>query len=220
MASLTHFEMEQALRQSGVTVPPYPTAPAAPHEKDLRAEDRRLIALGTAWERELERLYALHVQEQHLSTQKDFARQFDALCVEGGMRVALKLLNEDVPHRYTGFYQATPAAMVNVGLADKKGEPRPPFLAEVPVGSSFCQFVLRDGSFLTRDSRMDDRLTGHPYKGVMLAYCGVPVFDVRGSPVGTLCHFDTLSHDVEDAQVARLHAAAGTLTRHLALKEA
>jgi hypothetical protein len=215
MASISLFDMEQVLRKAGVAVRPYPTAQLNEQAKDLRDEDRRLIALGTAWERELERLYAMYQQDQHLSQHREFAKEFAELCDVSGLGPALDLLNGGVPHRYTGFYQATPSAMINVALADKVGEPRPDFLAEVPVASSFCQFVLRDGSFLTGDSAADDRLDGHPYKGVMLAYCGVPVFNAEGEPSGTLCHFDVVVRNVAEGDLARLHAAASMLSLHL-----
>jgi hypothetical protein len=214
MASPTHFEMEQALRKAGIAVRPYPIS-SGPQAKDLRDEDQRLIASGTAWERELERLYAMHVQDQNLATHKDFAQELDRLCTEAGMHAALDLLNADVAHRYTGLYRLTPAAMVNVELSDKQREPRPDFLAEVPFADSFCQYVLRDGSFLTGDSGSDDRLNGHPYKGVMAAYCGVPIFDTLGGAIGTLCHFDMVKRDVRDEAVARLNAAATILSNYL-----
>jgi hypothetical protein len=215
MASISFFDMEQVLRKAGVAVRPYPTAQLNEHAKDLRDEDRRLIASGTAWERELERLYAMYQQDQHLSQHRGFAKDFAAVCDGSGLGPALNLLNDGVLHRYTGFYQATAVAMINLALADKAGEPRPDFLAAVPVASSFCQFVLRDGSFFTDDSAADDRLDGHPYKGVMLAYCGVPVFNAEGEPAGTLCHFDVVVRNVAEVQFARLHAAASMLSLHL-----
>lgn len=215
LPSLTHFEMEQALRKAGVAVRPYPTATRDPISHDLREEDRRLIAAGSAWELELERLYAMHVQDAHAGEQMSFALQFDTTCTEKGMGTALALLNSEVPHRFTGVYRATPTAMVLVELLDKDGAPRPDYLAEVPLASSFCQYVLRDGSFLTGNSGTDKRLNGHPYQGVLLAYCGAPIFGTQGIPIGTVCHFDAASCEVSEVQVARLHAAASILANYL-----
>ncbi|RTD83275.1 hypothetical protein EJO68_34350 [Variovorax atrisoli] len=70
--------------------------------------------------------------------------------------------------------------MVNVTLADKRRQPRPDFLAQAPLGSSFCRYFLRDGSFQTANSSDDVRLAGHPCQGVMRSYCGIPVFDSAG----------------------------------------
>lgn len=68
------------------------------------------------------------------------------------------------------------------------------FLEAVPLGISFCQFVLRDGVLLTSNSAHDDRLEGHPYRGVMVAYHGVPIPSPEGGLLGTLCHFDVSSN--------------------------
>ena len=86
-----------------------------------------------------------------------------------------------VTHRYTAVYRLVAVdIMVNVTLADKRRQPRPDFLAQVPVGSSFCRYFLRDGSFQTANSSVDVRLAGHPCQGVMRSYCGIPVFDSAG----------------------------------------
>ena len=102
-----------------------------------------------------------------------------------------------------------------MALVDKHGEPLPEFLAEVPIASSFCQYVLRDGSFLTGDSSSDRRLNGHPYQGAMLSYCGIPIFDLEGRAVGTACHFDVISHDIAEEKMAHLRAAARILSNYL-----
>ena len=107
----------------------------------------------------------------------------------------------------TAIYRLRDGRMLNVALVDKHGEPLPDFLAEVPIASSFCQYVLRDGSFLTGDSGSDTRLNGHPYQGVMLSYCGIPIFDLQGRAVGTACHFDLVARDIADEKVAHLRAA-------------
>jgi len=62
-----------------------------------------------------------------------------------------------VPHRYTVVYQLDQETLRNVELVDKAGEITPDFLAEVPGGDSFCQFVLRDGGFAQRQAA---RMTG------------------------------------------------------------
>lgn len=215
MAEISHFEMEQALRQAGFAVRPYPTQSEVFDPQDLLAADRLLIAAGTAWEHEIERLYALLLQQKHAHAHEEFARDLDERCTIEGLSAALALLNSGVSHRYTAVYRAVKDAMVNVELADKLGEPRPDFLAQVPVASSFCQYVLRDGSFLTANSASDLRLNGHPYQGVMLAYCGVPIFNAQGEATGTVCHFDVISQELPVDQVERLHAAARVLSNYI-----
>ncbi len=211
----THFEMEQRLRKAGVAVRPYPMLDKILAASDPVTADRMLVAAGTAWENEIERLFAIQLQAEELSNYSSFGQLFDEICATEGLGSALEALNDGVPHRYTAIYRLADGRMINVALADKRREPRPEFLSEVPIGSSFCQYVLRDGSFFTGDSGLDKRLTGHPYQGVMLSYCGIPVFDSRGRAVGTACHFDVISHDIAEENVGQLRAAARILSNYL-----
>ncbi len=141
--------------------------------------------------------------------------QLRAALSEAGIAGGLKFLNERIEHRYTAVYRLHDARLKNIGLYDKAGEVRPEYLAEVPLDVSFCQFVLRDGSFLTRNSGQDGRLDGHPYQGVMVAYHGVPVSDERGQLVGTLCHFDLVERNLSDENYLLLQQAAGVLREFL-----
>lgn len=212
---LTHFEMEQRLRNAGVAVRPYPTLNKFLCDVNPEAADKMLVQAGTAWENEVERLFAMQQQADELTAYASFGQLFDEVCTEEGLSAALAVLNEAVPHRYTAIYRLRDGRMLNVALVDKQGEPLPDFLAEVPIASSFCQYVLRDGSFLTGDSGSDTRLNGHPYQGVMLSYCGIPIFDLQGRAVGTACHFDLVARDIADEKVAHLRAAARILTNYL-----
>jgi GAF domain-containing protein len=127
---------------------------------------------------------------------------------QDGLDGGLKFLNATTEHRYTAVYRLRHSLLKNVGLYDKAGEIRPEFLAEVPLESSFCQFVLRDGQFLTSDSSTDDRLDGHPYKGVMMAYTGVPLRDDQGEFFGTLCHFDLVQRPLSPENFELLQQGA------------
>ncbi|QRF63305.1 hypothetical protein [Variovorax paradoxus] len=210
----THFEMERRLRNAGVAVRPYPTLDKDLSSSEPALADRLLIAAGTTWENEIERLFAIQLQAEELSNYSSFGQTFDEICAVQGIGVALQILNEDVPHRYTAVYRLAEGRMINIGLVDKLREPRPEFLSEVPIGSSFCQYVLRDGSFFTGDSGLDKRLNGHPYQGVMVSYCGIPVFDNEGKAVGTACHFDVIRHEIAEESIGRLRAAARILSNY------
>lgn len=131
--------------------------------------------------------------------------------LEANGPAGLDHLNERVAHRYTGVYQLCDGNLRNLYLFDKRGEARPEFLEVVPLADSFCQFVLRDGVFLTDDSGKDERLNGHKYQGALLAYHGVPLLNNRGELFGTLCHFDADSHQLRDDELAYLHQAARLL---------
>ena len=141
--------------------------------------------------------------------------QFEAALRSGGVGGGLRFLNESIDHRYTAVYRLNGSTLRNVGLHDKAGEVKPEYLDEVPLEVSFCQFVMRDGVFATHDSSLDDRLDGHPYKGVMMAYHGVPVLDNQGELFGTLCHFDVAQRDLSDDQFELLKRAAKVLPPYL-----
>lgn len=128
-----------------------------------------------------------------------------------GVEAALAVLNTRVAHRYTAIYQLDGNVLRNLFLYDKAGETLPQHLAAVDMGMSFCQFVLRDGAFLTDNSAFDSRLDGHPYKGVMVAYHGVPMTSAEGDLVGTLCHFDVEPRGLTSGEFECLQTAAQLL---------
>lgn len=132
-----------------------------------------------------------------------------------GVQQALQLLNNRVLHRYTAVYALDGSILRNIYMYDKQGEVRPDFLAEVDIGVSFCQFVLRDGCFLTENSAADTRLDGHPYQGVMVAYHGVPLVGDDGALNGTLCHFDTVTRGLSNEEFEHLQKAARILPAYV-----
>ncbi len=125
-------------------------------------------------------------------------QRFVEVTMAEGVPGGLRLLNQRVPHRYTALYALRGGVLKNLFLYDKAGEARPEFLEEVPIGDSFCQFVLRDGCFLTSDTGSDHRLDGHAYQGVLRAYHGVPLVGDDGELFGTLCHFDARECDLSE----------------------
>lgn len=86
---------------------------------------------------------------------------------QGGLAAGLQFLNQRVPHRFTGVYLLKDGVLHNVELFDKRAEVPAEALLAVPLTSSFCQFVLRDGFMLIGDSGKDGRLNGHPYQGIL-----------------------------------------------------
>lgn len=150
----------------------------------------------------------------------DRLEQLRSALLETGIDGCLKCLNQPIEHRYTAVYRLHDDTLTNVGLYDKAGEVKPEYLASVPLETSFCQFVLRDGVFATNDSGLDERLDGHPYKGVMMAYHGVPVRDQQGALYGTLCHFDLVQRKLSDADFELLQQAATLIAPFLARQAA
>lgn len=137
--------------------------------------------------------------------------EFSSRLAADGYEAAIEYLNKGVPHRYTGIYRLKDGVMKNIALSDKEDEIKPDFLAEVPFEESFCQFVLRDGCFRMSDSTTDERVDSHKYKGVLLAYSGVPVDDGKGGLWGTLCHFDAQSIELSEEDFQLLKRAAKAL---------
>ena len=140
---------------------------------------------------------------------------FSTLLATKGPEAALRYLNSGVPHRYTAVYRFEGELLRNVLLYDKQGQMRPEYLIAVPFKQSFCQFVLRDQAFRTDNSGSDDRLAGHPYRGVVVSYHSVPVVDEQGTLWGTMSHFDMSSHPLADSEFALLQRSARVLTSYL-----
>ena len=89
-------------------------------------------------------------------------------------------------------------------------------LLAVPLTSSFCQFVLRDGCMLIDHSGQDARLNGHPYQGILNSYIGLPLTHSGADLQGTLCHFDFEPIEVPQHEHEFLRKAA-LLPRYLRL---
>ena len=141
---------------------------------------------------------------------------FRAHLEQGGLADGLRFLNERVPHRFTGVYRLRDGTLHSVGLFDKLNEVLPEGLKAVPLGDSFCQFVLRDGGFSTACTAQDERLNGHVYQGVVGSYIGLPLTHRGDDLQGTLCHFDFEDRaPVSEDEYAFLNKAALLLPRFL-----
>ena len=119
---------------------------------------------------------------------------------QNGLMGVLRFLNARVPHRFTAVYRLDQQLLSNIGTFDKHMHLEALDLKSVPLKDSYCQFVLRDGLFLTDDSGSDARLSGHPYAGIVGSYIGVPIAGASGSLAGTLCHFDLAALPVSDEE--------------------
>ena len=156
-------------------------------------------------------------------TESDFldASPLDAFCHDlvtamgrEGLKGALAVLNQTVPHRFTGVYLIGQDQMLRkLALFDKAGEPCPEELQKVPLSASFCQFAVKTGGFATSNSGKDSRLQGHWAKGMFNAYAGVPLLSDDGTALGTLCHFDHHPRDLDYEDLDLLRLAARMLVR-------
>ena len=152
------------------------------------------------------------LQKQHELDQQlaQFRLAFDS----GGLYGALRYLNARTTFRYTAIYRLDGQMMRNIYLYDRQGE-NPTSLSEVPLGDSFCQFVMRDNGFNTVNSANDARLLGHPYQGVMNSYFGLPLSRKAGTIYGTLCHFDVEPMMIPDSEILLLEAVSPVLMDQL-----
>ncbi|MDO9404892.1 MAG: GAF domain-containing protein [Polaromonas sp.] len=134
----------------------------------------------------------------------------------GGLEEGLRFLNGRVAHRFSAVYRLEDQMLHNMQLVDKveDGFDRT-VLQAVPLGDSFCQFVMRDGHFRTSKTSDIDSLNGHPYKGVLESYVGLPLMKIPGELYGTLCHFDFGEKPLSDEEFSFLQKVARLIPRFL-----
>ena len=132
-----------------------------------------------------------------------------------GLTGELEFLNQRVPHRFTGVYRLNQRILTSVCLVDKRGDIPPPSLKKIPLGDSFCQFVLDEGMLVTDSSADEPLLNGHRYQGVLHSYMGLPLCHIGDDPEGTLCHFDFERVHAADAEFGFLRKAAVLLQPYL-----
>ncbi len=150
---------------------------------------------------------ASHALDEQLA---QFMSAFD----KGGLQGALQYLNARTTFRYTAIYRLDGQMMRNIALYDRQGE-APASLSEVPLGDSFCQFVIKHKGFATGNSADDERLAGHPYQGLMNSYYGLPLSRKPGTIYGTFCHFDADPMLIPDGEIPLLEAVSTVLMDHL-----
>ena len=140
---------------------------------------------------------------------------FQAVLASGGLDAALQFLNRRTEFRYTAVYRLEGAMMRNIHIYDRKSEDTQQLQA-VPLGDSFCQFVMKEGGFSTADSASDERLAGHVYQGVLNAYFGLPLAHAPSQELyGTFCHFDFEAKRIAEPEIPFLEAAAPLLMPYL-----
>jgi serine phosphatase RsbU (regulator of sigma subunit) len=92
-----------------------------------------------------------------------------------------------------------------------------------PLTHSFCQYVVRTAEpLVVADARLDPVLRSNraiPDLGV-IAYAGVPIVDLDGSVVGSLCAIDTVPRDWTVDELALLADLAATCSAELQLRTA
>lgn len=109
-----------------------------------------------------------------------------------GAHAVLATLNARTRFRFTGLYRVEQPMLRNIALFDREN----PMLRAVghcsAITDTYCNIVAANALALAvADASTDGRLIGHPARGSVLSYVGVPVRDRAGRVAGTLCHWDT-----------------------------
>jgi GAF domain len=91
---------------------------------------------------------------------------------------------------------------------------------EMPIEAGFCPFALgAERAYAFSDAHADPELANNPAveKLGVVAYAGVPLRDVTGEPVGTLCAVDTEPHEWTDEDLTTLTDLAASAVSELQL---
>lgn len=130
-----------------------------------------------------------------------------------GVRAALNYLLLLTDYRFIGifrFHDGKATAAVHVD----REQPDVLRSAEVPDTATYCSFVRAErGAFSTADAMNDARLTTHPARAAVAAYCGIPVMDAEGELLGTLCVYDLVPRDPAQVDLELMIEAASTLAQ-------
>lgn len=138
--------------------------------------------------------------------------QLRHLMMDGHLRGALELLNMESGYRFTAIYRLGSTHAQNFMLVDRDNEPDSPFMADIPLDESYCQFVKAlCAEVVIEDAAVDHRLSAHPYKDVVRAYCSMPLKGEDGAVVGTLCQFDAAPIESSEITLALMAEMARLL---------
>ncbi|HEX8550949.1 MAG TPA: GAF domain-containing protein [Abditibacteriaceae bacterium] len=145
-----------------------------------------------------------------VTCQADSTR-FKAVLEEEGIFEALSFINSKSVHRFTALYIFDAPALRNVCLVDKQdstvrqSEP-------IEITDSYCLFVRDSGEkFITIDSLSDERVKEHPKRALIQSYCGLPLTNVDGATLGTVCHFNFDPIPYTDDELILLEMASPTI---------
>jgi GAF domain-containing protein len=135
-----------------------------------------------------------------------------------GVRAALEKLNSLTEHRFTALYIFAGEINKNLFFYDRQNptvESAGDF-DDLPVTVTYCVYVRRHGApFTVEDSLHDDRVTDHPAKNTVRAYCGVPLLDQYGNSFATLCHFDFEPIPDREEHIELMQSLALILQKHV-----
>lgn len=143
-------------------------------------------------------------------------QRLERLVVDHNVRAILTELNADTPYRFTSVLRFDADRLESVWTFDRENRRVDTFPPAMAVTESYCGLVGADRTPLAMaDSLTEPRAEGHPARGSVRAYCGVPLFAPDGSVYGTLCHYDHEPRPVRAATLAQLERLSGLLSPFL-----
>jgi hypothetical protein len=137
-----------------------------------------------------------------------------SVLADRGIAPALALLNDRTDYRFTAIYKLDGEVMHAAHAFDRTSEYRT-WLKVVPLGRSFCQYVMEHGEFVTSHASRDQRLTNRPYAGFVESYYGQLLRREDGTPYGTFIHFDLEPCGIPSSEIAFLREVIPTFLDYL-----
>lgn len=133
--------------------------------------------------------------------------------MSSGPREALAYVVGLSDYRFIGIFRFQ-NGRANAAIHFDRENPDVMAVAEVPDTATYCCYV-RDskGTFMTANAMADPRLTAHPAREAVLAYCGIPILEPDGRLLGTLCHYDVVPRDAGQLDLQLLMQVAGLLVQ-------
>ena len=138
---------------------------------------------------------------------------FDRIVEAQGVREGLAHLVRLTDYRFIGIWRFQDGK-ANAAVHFDKENPAVLQASEVPENATYCCYV-RDsrGAFMTANAMLDPRTEGHPARGTVPTYCGVPILDPEGVLLGTLCHYDLVPRDPSTVDLELMLQVASTLAQ-------
>lgn len=130
-----------------------------------------------------------------------------------GLREALAGLLTQTAFRFCGIwlFQGDKAkAVIHVDREQPETESVP----EVGATATYCSLMRESGKpFATFNAMTDARLASHVARTSVLSYAGVPVIDVNGDVIGSLCFYDIQPRDADEVDEQLM----ASISRYLSL---
>lgn len=131
---------------------------------------------------------------------------FEVILRTKGVQEALRFLNAQTPHRFTGVYRYDGTILRNIVLFDQY-DPDVHHGDDFPMENAPCAHVGEHGGWLVVKEFVSDPRFRRSFTPIV-SYCGALIHRPDGIPFGTVCHFDTKPCDTPPDNAFLLEAVA------------